>query len=164
MNSWLSHPIKIYRINNNDHHEPITIDFFRDSIVKDLPPHLIHEILLRSPAESLLRFKSVCKDWLSLIRDPKFVKQHFDHHKANNQSIGIVFIYGNRAQEFYLYLTIFNKLWDYGDVPSNEMTATDKFRVFVPKSRITKLTFCNGLLCFYREFPLLMGTQLPRKY
>ncbi|KAG5001241.1 hypothetical protein JHK87_022313 [Glycine soja] len=37
---------------------------------------LIVEILLRLPIKSLLRFKCVCKSWLSFISNPHFVKSH----------------------------------------------------------------------------------------
>ncbi|CAJ1835301.1 unnamed protein product [Sphenostylis stenocarpa] len=43
-----------------------------------LPPEVIREILLRLPVKSLLRFKSVCKSWLSLISDPQFGISHYD--------------------------------------------------------------------------------------
>ncbi|KAG5001243.1 hypothetical protein JHK87_022315 [Glycine soja] len=43
-----------------------------------LPLELIREILLRSPVRSVLRFKCVCKSWLSLISDPQFSISHFD--------------------------------------------------------------------------------------
>ncbi|XP_051133070.1 F-box/kelch-repeat protein At3g23880-like [Andrographis paniculata] len=40
------------------------------------PDEIIVEILARLPVESLLRFKSVSKSWLSLIATPDFMKQH----------------------------------------------------------------------------------------
>src|ERR1044072_4289426 len=43
-----------------------------------LPHDLIVDILVRLPVKSLLRFKSVCKPWLSLISHPQFAKSHFD--------------------------------------------------------------------------------------
>ncbi|KAK7295588.1 hypothetical protein RJT34_18498 [Clitoria ternatea] len=43
-----------------------------------LPDELIESILLRLPVRSLLRFKSVCKSWLSLISNPQFAESHFD--------------------------------------------------------------------------------------
>jgi F-box interacting protein len=42
-----------------------------------LPEELIIQILLRSPVKSLIRFKCVCKSWLSLISDPHFANSHF---------------------------------------------------------------------------------------
>ncbi|KAF7813729.1 F-box/kelch-repeat protein [Senna tora] len=41
------------------------------------PEDLLHNILLRLPVKSLMRFKSVSKLWLSLISDPHFAKSHF---------------------------------------------------------------------------------------
>lgn len=43
----------------------------------NLPMDLIIQILLRLPVKSLVRFKCVCKSWLSLITDPHFAKSHF---------------------------------------------------------------------------------------
>ena len=42
-----------------------------------LPHELIIQIMLRLPVKSLIRFKCVCKSWLSLISDPHFAKSHF---------------------------------------------------------------------------------------
>lgn len=44
----------------------------------NLPWELVIEILLRLPVRSLIRFRSVCKAWLSLICDPHFAKSHFE--------------------------------------------------------------------------------------
>lgn len=41
---------------------------------------LLTEILLRLPARSLIRFKSVCKLWLTLISSHQFSNRHIRHH------------------------------------------------------------------------------------
>ncbi|XP_057443526.1 F-box/kelch-repeat protein At3g06240-like [Lotus japonicus] len=43
----------------------------------NLPEELIIQILLRLPVKSLVRFKCVCKSWLSLISDPHFAESNF---------------------------------------------------------------------------------------
>ncbi|KAG4997018.1 hypothetical protein AAZX31_10G111700 [Glycine max] len=48
------------------------------NLTKTLPLELIREILLRLPVRSVLRFKCVCKSWLSLISDPQFAISHYD--------------------------------------------------------------------------------------
>jgi len=45
-------------------------------------PYLHHEliiqILVRLPVKSVIRFKCVCKSWISLISDPNFANSHFE--------------------------------------------------------------------------------------
>ncbi|XP_057422796.1 F-box/kelch-repeat protein At3g23880-like [Lotus japonicus] len=53
----------------NDKENQNTVDLLED---------LIPLILVRLPVRSLLRFKSVCKSWLSLISNTQFAKSHFD--------------------------------------------------------------------------------------
>ncbi|KAL2944899.1 hypothetical protein RDABS01_033246 [Bienertia sinuspersici] len=48
-----------------------------------LPEDLILEILKRLPVKSLIRFKSVCKDWKSIINDPNFGKSKQTHSKTS---------------------------------------------------------------------------------
>ncbi|XP_057443525.1 F-box/kelch-repeat protein At3g23880-like [Lotus japonicus] len=43
----------------------------------NLPEELIIQILLRLPVKSIVRFKCVCKSWLSLISDPHFAESNF---------------------------------------------------------------------------------------
>lgn len=42
-----------------------------------LPQDLVIQILLRLPVKSLVRFKSVCKSWLSFISDSHLWLSHF---------------------------------------------------------------------------------------
>ncbi|OIT27324.1 PREDICTED: F-box protein At5g49610-like [Nicotiana attenuata] len=43
----------------------------------NFPNDITIDILLMLPEKSLLRFKSVCKTWRSLIEDSQFAKQHY---------------------------------------------------------------------------------------
>ncbi|CAK8563510.1 unnamed protein product [Lathyrus sativus] len=44
-----------------------------------VPQEMITEILLSLPVKSLIRFKCVSKQWFSLISDPNFAENHFQH-------------------------------------------------------------------------------------
>ncbi|KAH6827472.1 hypothetical protein C2S53_005269 [Perilla frutescens var. hirtella] len=44
--------------------------------MSDAPSDVLHEILCRVPAESLLRFRTVCKSWKCIIDDPSFIQLH----------------------------------------------------------------------------------------
>ncbi|CAK7324173.1 unnamed protein product [Dovyalis caffra] len=50
------------------------------------PEDIIIEILLRLPVKSLLRFRSVSKQWFSLTTNPKFITTHL-HHSTENPSL-----------------------------------------------------------------------------
>ncbi|CAF2130102.1 putative F-box protein At3g22650 [Brassica napus] len=43
-----------------------------------LPFELVEEILYRIPHGSLVRFKSICKQWYSLFNDKRFIYKHLD--------------------------------------------------------------------------------------
>lgn len=51
--------------------------------VVQLPLDIILDILSRLPVKSLLRFKSVCKDWYNIISDPSFVETQVQRAKSN---------------------------------------------------------------------------------
>lgn len=51
----------------------------------DLPHEIIVDIIARLPVKSLLRFRCVCKRWLSLISNPDFVKKHL-HIAATDEN------------------------------------------------------------------------------
>ncbi|XP_074270163.1 F-box protein CPR1-like [Silene latifolia] len=55
-----------------------------------LPLDVITVILLRLPAKTLLRFKSVCKAWYSLITDPNFARLHLQTSLATQTNLHFV--------------------------------------------------------------------------
>ncbi|XP_065863464.1 F-box protein CPR1-like [Euphorbia lathyris] len=48
-----------------------------------IPDDVIVDILSKLPSRSVLKFKSVCKRWHSLISDPVFLKIHFNQPSRN---------------------------------------------------------------------------------
>ncbi|KAL5721288.1 hypothetical protein ACHQM5_004948 [Ranunculus cassubicifolius] len=68
----------------------------------DLPVEMVFEILTRIPAKDLLRFKTVCKSWYSLISTRRFVKSHLAH--ATREHLKIIFeVHDTKAHYPYLY-------------------------------------------------------------
>ncbi|OMP00778.1 hypothetical protein COLO4_12379 [Corchorus olitorius] len=55
-----------------------------------LPEEICMEILERLPVKSLIRFKTACKSWKSLINSPDFVERHIDGSATNPSKLGIV--------------------------------------------------------------------------
>ncbi|CAA7023702.1 unnamed protein product [Microthlaspi erraticum] len=47
-------------------------------MVLELPEELLEEILCRVPTTSLIRLRSTCKQWNSLVNDRRFTRTHFD--------------------------------------------------------------------------------------
>ena len=52
--------------------------------MSDIPYDIAVEVLSRLPVKSLLRFKSACKQWFSLISDPKFAVLQYKHSAKNS--------------------------------------------------------------------------------
>ncbi|CAM8905621.1 unnamed protein product [Rhodiola kirilowii] len=51
-----------------------------------LPDHLLYEILLLTPCKSLLRFRSLSRQWRDIISSHKFVMDHLKLHKKRKSS------------------------------------------------------------------------------
>ncbi|MFS7916372.1 putative F-box domain, galactose oxidase/kelch, beta-propeller, F-box associated interaction [Helianthus anomalus] len=60
----------------------------RVSMAEVVHEDLVEQILLRSEVKDVIRFKSVCKSWHSLITSPRFVNRHLKHssNKDRNDS------------------------------------------------------------------------------
>ncbi|OMO76057.1 hypothetical protein COLO4_25686 [Corchorus olitorius] len=61
----------------------------KNMMTYQLPEEIYMEILERLPIKSLIRFKTVCKSWKSLISTPCFIDRHFSRSAANSNKVGI---------------------------------------------------------------------------
>lgn len=81
----------------------------RTKISQELPEELIRaEILTRLPIKSLVRFKCVCRSWLSLFSNPQFVKQHCTYLNPNDYDCLVAkksynFVTFSRYQETFAF-------------------------------------------------------------
>ncbi|XP_074325077.1 putative F-box protein At3g16210 [Apium graveolens] len=57
-------------------------------LLKDIPDDIVSKILLPLSVNDLLRCKSVCKSWLSILSDPRFVKSQlaFSNETSDDRS------------------------------------------------------------------------------
>lgn len=106
--------------------------------MSDVPSDLVREILLRLPAESLLRFRAVSKHWLLTIDDPSFIKSH--SLNTNHSTL-------------LLRDSIFCRLYSLSLLSLNPTTQTldlsrikTLVRAGVPFLRDLPATSCNGLI------------------
>ncbi|GKB47813.1 F-box protein CPR1-like protein [Tanacetum coccineum] len=69
-----------------------------------IPNEIYEEILVRLDVENLLRCKSVCKSWKSLISHPRFIEAHWKRRCNNNDNGHAIFpIYTRRkALKYYI--------------------------------------------------------------
>ncbi|PIA56808.1 hypothetical protein AQUCO_00700870v1 [Aquilegia coerulea] len=103
---------------------------------KNIPDDvLVVNIFSRLPAKTLSRFKSVCKQWLSLIEDPSFVDSHLALTKE--KGMGYIQILDIKEGRFrYFSMNTSTGL-------TKELGFTVKVRYPYPLTPP-----CNGLLCF----------------
>ncbi|XP_076891867.1 F-box/kelch-repeat protein At3g23880-like [Bidens hawaiensis] len=127
--------------------------------VVTFPTEIILEILLRLPVESVLRCKSVCKSWYSLISDPHFVKCHLAISTRSNyyRQHRLVFNYTERNIIKFDNSSVFStnqgtriescNLHDvlYDNSVNNALELDYPFKH--PSKRVSIVGSCNGLVC-----------------
>ncbi|XP_076948047.1 F-box/kelch-repeat protein At3g23880-like [Bidens hawaiensis] len=116
---------------------------------------IIVEILLRLPVESLLRCKSVCKSWCSLISDPHFVKSHFAISTRNNYYRQHRLVFSTGQGEKLKTCSLHHVLYDNNNNNNNNNNynnsinnALDLDYPFKHSNNPVKIVgCCNGLVC-----------------
>ncbi|OMO81579.1 hypothetical protein COLO4_23510 [Corchorus olitorius] len=102
----------------------------------DLHDDLLNQILVRLPAKSIVRFKSVSKTWCSLLENPRFVSEHLNLNKKKRHLLII--------QSKYKYLDRLCLLHDQTLVPYQDL-----FPPMPPsvRSPCLRVHIHDGLLC-----------------
>ncbi|PWA83181.1 F-box associated interaction domain-containing protein [Artemisia annua] len=115
-----------------------------------IPTEIILEIMLKLPVESLLRCKSVCKEWYSLISDQSFIKTHYTLSSTNNinyehhRLIYNTFEQRNNLKVCPLSNLMFDKSVNNALLLENPLQQTRSQRISIVGS-------CNGLVCLLVE-------------
>ncbi|KAK9690416.1 hypothetical protein RND81_09G126400 [Saponaria officinalis] len=122
----------------------IEIDLQKTLIV-NLPEHLIIEhILPRLPVKSLIRFKTVCKLWLSIISTSEFAQSHLKFSSLNPKFV--ILSEDHSLDEHYkLFLLNYDENNDTRELIRLNL---DQNWVF---TNLDVVGSCNGLLCLYLE-------------
>ena len=109
-----------------------------------LPLEMIENILLKLPVKSLIRCKSVCKGWFSLISDPYFVKTHLHQPQTQARSRFCII----QENEYDDYDNIEGRAF-IGDCEAfmNDTTGGSLSLAFDPIYEVLFLDSCDGLLC-----------------
>ncbi|CAH9137977.1 unnamed protein product [Cuscuta epithymum] len=114
--------------------------------MSDIPSQLYHQILLSLPADSLFRFRSVCKEWCRLIDDPSFVKAH-----TQNQISSSTLLIKKDSGSPPFYLINFDSL-EFADDLNDDgqmievIPVKQLVRLGVPRIQSLPVNSCNGLI------------------
>ncbi|KAM0900393.1 hypothetical protein ACQ4PT_020654 [Festuca glaucescens] len=105
---------------------------------------VLHEILLRLPISSLLRFLRTCHQWRDVIRDSCFVMGHANRAPEHL----LLFLPRVDASESHKTaspgrIKIFDEKWSVSTWAASSMDPDDHL-----------FASCNCLLCFYRKYTL----------
>ncbi|KAL5710816.1 hypothetical protein ACHQM5_021331 [Ranunculus cassubicifolius] len=108
-----------------------------DSSTCDFPEDVVFQILLWLPVMTLLRFKSVCKSWRSLIESSTFTTQQHLHNIDYNGKGKVISRYCSKTYRLF-----------YGD--KFELSTDLGFdRHWYDPRALKLLDCCNGIICLY---------------
>ncbi|KAL6515490.1 hypothetical protein OROHE_018524 [Orobanche hederae] len=119
-----------------------------------LPEHLIEEILVKLPVDSLSRFRCVCKSWYDLIKSSDFVERHLlKHHYNSNDNINdeeCILILRGRENRCLSYLSFHS--YETLSLVSSQLLQIPMFDYFT----VNFCGPCNGLICISNEETIVL--------
>ncbi|XP_057958414.1 F-box/kelch-repeat protein At3g23880 [Malania oleifera] len=122
--------------------------------LQELPDDIVVEVLVRLPVKSILRFKCVCKAWLSLFSSKKFINEHLNFwtHQEDLHKLKLLLIsYPFDAFRSCSLHTVFHE-------PCT--TAAELDYQFKDGFATWMVGSCNGLVCNLLKNPLTLEHSL----
>ncbi|XP_071739564.1 F-box protein At5g62510-like [Rutidosis leptorrhynchoides] len=117
----------------------------------NIPFEILNEIMKSLPLKSLMRFRSVCKQWNSMIDSSRFVS---DYNLLHTQPHLFIVYKEDHREDGLKYVSIVDDDDDNFPEQICDMTAiipNSIKQMFVPNKRMgpTRVRSAQGLLCFY---------------
>lgn len=106
-----------------------------------IPQELLHEILIKLPVESLVRFTGVNKSWYSLITDPKFIINHLNYNNLDQDKTPLLLRFYDRVVKEENYTIRCD------DRTFSEQFTRIEFPFKSPLGYFRIVGICNGLVC-----------------
>ncbi|KAK9162195.1 hypothetical protein Syun_003097 [Stephania yunnanensis] len=126
-------------------------------------------ILSRLPAKSVLRFKSVCKEWRTLIEEHFFVEKHFEQLQggANTRPDSTMFVNYNDGRLYSLDIESLSLSCDEEQVELPEKVLRSHNYLLGLSSTYNMLLLlgsCNGLICMQNGKSISLWNPCTRTY
>ncbi|XP_058214529.1 F-box/kelch-repeat protein At3g23880-like [Rhododendron vialii] len=138
-----------------------------------LPTELTTDILLRLPVKSLLRSKSVCKNWYDLIKSPVFIATHLTQFALNpdHNSTSLLVTSCNSVTGNHGMSLIINDGFTHGpinlDFPFLNRSKNLCIWEFTEKKYFSVVGICHGLVCINLSpfgYPVILCNPLTREF
>ncbi|KAL5848532.1 hypothetical protein ACOSQ4_006545 [Xanthoceras sorbifolium] len=139
---------KYYRLDKENSTSCINRD---KSTMPNLPEEIVADILSRLPVNGLMRFKCVCKPWLSLISNPQFAKTQLKQsrtasHNTTTNLKRLLFLASCPLQS--IDYEAFGNSGDGGHVSQEHAYPTRK----APEWDVQIVGSCDGLICLVFDY------------
>jgi len=109
--------------------------------VPSLPDEMVELILIRVPSSSLLRCRSVCRQWRLILRDPRFAAAHLELQRA---PACCPLLFSNRESAL-------KKLYPSEAILFDEAWSPSRWDAPVIEPDDFLFACCNGLACLYSD-------------
>ena len=112
-----------------------------NAMLNDLPEDVLMDIFSRLPVKTLLQFKSVCKSWYDIIKDPVFITKHVN--RSNHGNNGYLAVtrrddtFGSTCLISLFSYETFREIYNI-TIPSKKEHSKAPFRI---------VGSCNGVMC-----------------